>query len=156
MKIDNTDKGKWVALLMGVKFFSNCTEEELAALLDVGEVRHYKLHDYIIKEDDGTEDHSFFVILKGSAKVLKKAPMAMKKEVAALPEGECFGEMAFLLNTARTAYILAMEDCYMFCINAEDVGKMNDAIKAKIYHQFAISMANKLKYLTESLLRPYY
>ncbi|MBI5814430.1 MAG: cyclic nucleotide-binding domain-containing protein [Nitrospinae bacterium] len=144
MKLNGAEREKWVALLMGVKFFADFSYEELGSLLDAGEVRHYKIHDFVIKENEETETSTFFVILRGSVKVLKNDHFHQKKELVTIQAGDCFGEMAFLLNAPRTASILAVEDSYIFRVSSKAADSMNDPSRVKLYRQFAISLAERL------------
>jgi len=144
VKLTTEEREKWVALLMGVKFFANFSYEELGSLLDAGEVMHYKLHDYVIKESEEANSSTFFVILKGMVKVLKNDHFRQKKELVTINAGDCFGEMAFLLNAPRTASILAVEDCFIFMVSSKEADSMADPTRVKLYRQFAISLAERL------------
>ncbi|MBF0292646.1 MAG: hypothetical protein HQK86_10875, partial [Nitrospinae bacterium] len=50
MKIAEEEKGKWIPLLKGVRFFSSFENEDLSSMLDIGEVLHVKLHEFVIRE----------------------------------------------------------------------------------------------------------
>jgi CRP-like cAMP-binding protein len=153
MKITQEERGKWIALLRGVKFFALFTEAELGAMLDVGEVLHVKLHEYVIRETDPDDDFSFYVILKGAVKVMKKSMNLGKKDLLIIKAGESFGEIAFLIKSHRTASILAVEDSYIFKISSEAVKSIDQSIQAKLYQQFAVTLAERLKLLTNDLMQ---
>lgn len=152
--MDN-DISRWVLLLKGVKFFSGFSDEEVAVLLGAGEVRHFQFHDCIIREYDENDDYSFYIILKGSAKVLKSKSHKVKREVIKFHEGECFGEIAFLLREARTADVVAAEECYIFKLSASAVDDIwPDSIRSKIYQKFAVILAERLKASTRDIVNP--
>lgn len=153
MKIDDNEREKWVALLRGVKFFDGFEEDDLGRLLDAGKVRHYKFHEFVFREND--EDPSFFVILKGSVKIIKLAQLNKKKEVGKLGEGDCFGEMGLLLKTKRSAGILAAEECFIFQIDADDIESMPELTQTRLYRRFAESLADRLRSATEHMIRPF-
>ena len=159
MKISQEDKPKWAALLKGVRFFSVFTEADLDAMLDIGEALHVKLHEYVIREAEAEAeaeiDNSFYIILKGAVKVIKQSVVIGKKNLLILRAGECFGEIAFLTKSKRTASILAVEECYIFKINPEALGSLDASIQLKMYQQFAVTLAERLKFLTEDIMKPY-
>lgn len=155
MRIAQEEKARWTALLKGVRFFSLFTDEDLGAMLDIGEALHVKLHEYVIRETDMEDDNSFYVILKGAVKVMKKSVNLGKKDILVIRAGDCFGEIAFLTKSRRTASILAVEDCYIFKIDPETVKSLDQSIQVKLYQQFAVSLAERLKFLTDDIMRPY-
>lgn len=164
MKITQEEKGRWVPLLKGVRFFSAFTEDDLSAMLDIGEVLHVNLHEYVIRETDQDDDYSFYVILKGAVKVMKKSVILGKKDLLVIRAGDCFGEIAFLIKSGssstvlavkRTASILAVEDCYIFKINPEAVKSLDPSIQLKLYQQFAFSLAERLKFITDDIMKSY-
>jgi CRP-like cAMP-binding protein len=81
---------------------------------------HPALHSYIVEEttysdgdviiEEGSKGSWIYVILKGSAKVKKRAPKGMIT-IDILREGEVFGEMVFLEGgkSPRSASIIAAE-----------------------------------------------
>lgn len=164
MKITKEEKDRWIPLLKGVRFFSSFDNDDLGAMLDIGEVVHVKLHEYVIRETDTVDDNSFYVILKGAVKVIKQTANLGKKNLLVIRAGDCFGEISFLVQSRssatvlavkRTASILAVEECYIFKINPEAVKSLDQSIQLKLYQQFAVTLAERLKFLTEDLMRPY-
>jgi len=152
MKVGDEDKSRWLTLLRGVKFFNEFDDEDLDSLLGSGEVAHYKFHDYVVKEND--VDFSFFVILKGSVKIIKFGPLRERKEIGSLNSGDCFGEMGLLLRHGRTASILASGECYIFKLNVQDLDSMGLSTQVKLYRKFAEELAEKLKLTTDQIIRP--
>lgn len=153
MKITQEEKGRWVPLLKGVRFFSAFTEADLDAILDIGEVFHSNLHEFVIREAEVDNDNSFYVILKGAVKVIKQSVVAGKKNLLILRAGECFGEIAFLIKSKRTASVLAVEDSYIFKIKPEAISALDIPIQLKLYQQFAYALAERLKFLTDDFMQ---
>ncbi|VAX23861.1 hypothetical protein MNBD_NITROSPINAE01-25 [hydrothermal vent metagenome] len=152
MGIKENEAEKYTALLHEVKFFKPFGVQDVRHLLDAGNVYHYKLHEYIFKEEE--TDYSFFVILKGAVKLLKQGAMSQKKELAIMRAGECFGEMGLLLHDKRTATALAAEASYVFKITSENVDNLPTDTKGMLYHQFAVFLAERLKETTQSIISP--
>lgn len=164
MKITQEEKGKWATLLKGVRFFSSFTNDDLEAMLDIGEVLHVNLHEFVIRETEPADDNSFYVILKGAVKVIKQSVNLGKKDLLVIRAGDCFGELAFLIQSRssasvlavkRTASVLAVEECFIFKINPEAVKSLDTSIQLKLYQQFAVSLAERLKLLTDDIMKPY-
>ncbi|MBF0292647.1 MAG: cyclic nucleotide-binding domain-containing protein, partial [Nitrospinae bacterium] len=131
---------------------------------DIGEVLHVKLHEFVIRETDPADDNSFYVILKGAVKVIKQTVNLGKKDLLVIRAGDCFGEISFLIQSRRpstvlavkrSASVLAVEECFIFKINPEAVKSLDQSIQLKMYQQFAFTLAERLKYLTEDIMKPY-
>ncbi len=88
-------------LLSTLKFFETFSEHEVEEILEQGEWEVYATGSMILNE--GEQDRSFYIIVSGNASVLR-----MNKELSTLGEGDCFGEMAWLLGGKRTASIKAI------------------------------------------------
>jgi CRP-like cAMP-binding protein len=152
MRLSGEEKTRWLKLLLSVEFFSGLTTEDLTSLLDAGELLRVGFHEFILREGD--EEFSFFVLLKGSVKLLKLNSVRKQKELATLYAGNCFGEISVLIKEPRTASVLAAEECYLFKINEDQLETIPDATKAKLYKRFSIQLAHRLRETTLSLVRP--
>lgn len=152
MQVSGEEKERWLKLLLSVDFFSGLTTEDVTFLLDAGELLRVGFHEFILREGD--EEFSFFVLLKGSVKLLKLNSVRKQKELATLYAGNCFGEIAVLIKEPRTASVLAAEECYLFKINEDQLETIPDATKAKLYKRFSIQLAHRLRETTLSLVRP--
>ncbi|MBI4829741.1 MAG: cyclic nucleotide-binding domain-containing protein [Nitrospinae bacterium] len=152
MKIENGERAKWLTLLKSVKFFKAFDDSDIAVFLDTGDVRHHKLHDYIFRE--GENGDSFYVILRGSVKIIKQGHHHEKKEVGNLEAGDNFGEMGLLMGLPRTASILTASDSYILKINAQDINSMPQSTQVKVYRAFAEFLAMRLKVTTEEKVFP--
>jgi len=151
---EGEERGKWIALLRGLSFFQDFSDGDLDMLVATGAVSRFVLHDYIIRE--GETDKSFFVVLKGKVKIIKKCSFNRKKELWPLETGECFGEIGFLTKSPRTASVLASEESYLFEIKDAGVEAMPPAMREKLYHRIALSLAEKLKSTTDLAVGPYF
>jgi len=152
MEVEEESRDKWVALLRGVKFFDVFDDGDLEKLLDAGHVRRFNLHEYIIREGDS--DHSFFVILKGKAKIIKMGPLKKKKELWPLAKGDCFGEVGLLLQDQRTASVLASGECFVFRIDAGSIAALSTTTREKLYLRIAVFLAERLKSTTDYAVSP--
>ncbi|VAX25806.1 hypothetical protein MNBD_NITROSPINAE02-1830 [hydrothermal vent metagenome] len=153
MKPEGKEREKWLALLQGVQFFNGFSKKDLERILDAGEVVRYDLHQYVVNENE--IDLSFFVLLKGTAKVIKMGALQKKREVNTIAQGDCFGEMGMLLQEPRTASILAAGECFIFRITSNAMESMPESTRANVYKLFSVSLARKLKNATEQLLNAF-
>lgn len=73
----------------------------------------------IVKE--GEAGGETFVILKGQVSVRESRWIFLHREVARLSPGEIFGEINFLVPTARSASVVALDGCEVARIAAGDL-----------------------------------
>lgn len=143
------DREKYKQILKNEKFFSTFDDAELDELLDYGEVKKYSINEYIIKEDN--VDYTFYVILRGQVSIIKGKHGNINRNIASLAEGNCFGEMAVLLDGHRSASVLAAIECVLFKISGSEIEKMPMETQLKLYRQFAIGLASRLKDTSETV-----
>ena len=138
-----TERNKWKHILKGERFFTPFDNEELDELIDAGEVKKYSMNEFIIRED--SVDYTFYVILQGKVSIIKDTQAKTKRNIASLSNGHCFGEMAMLLDGHRSASVLATIDCVLYKISGKEIEKMRMKTQLKLFKQFAIMLAIRLK-----------
>ena len=72
-------------------------------------IKEYRKGKTIVRQ--GTHGTSAFLIKKGTVEVFITDDGGNKKVLASLKENDLFGEMAMISNDARTASVIALEDC---------------------------------------------
>ena len=72
-------------------------------------IKEYRKGKTIFRQ--GTHGTSAFLIKKGKVEVFITDADGNKKVLASLKENDLFGEMAMISNDARTASVMALEDC---------------------------------------------
>ena len=137
------EASKWASLLKKLKFFEVFAIEELTDLLHHGVVKRFEMHKHVFREGD--EAKSFYVIIKGRVNVTKKDHFESNKILSVLHEGDCFGELAFLLDVKRQANIIPIVDSFIFRINAEELERLEESFRGKFYKQLSVALAQKLK-----------
>jgi CRP-like cAMP-binding protein len=83
--------------------FAQLSEEELEATLRTAKEREYSAGTTIVREGD-TGGLGFYLILSGQVEVRKG-----QKSLAKWGPGDYFGEMSLLMDTPRTADVVALE-----------------------------------------------
>ena len=98
-------------MLQNLNFFNGFTDIEIDQILDASQLIQYKQGEVIINEGD--VDNAFYIIVVGSAGVHKATVL-----LDTLREGDCFGEIGFLMQTKRTASVVASSDMLVLKVNA--------------------------------------
>lgn len=141
--MDAEERKKGKQLVKSAEFFNSFSDGELDALLDFTEVIKYEKNEFIVKEK--TKGDSFFILLRGRAHILKSDFRDVKQKIASLMGGDCFGEMAILLDEPRSASIIAVEDCFVIQVELKHIERLPLEIREKLFRQFSISLARRLK-----------
>lgn len=123
-------------------FFSDFTEDELFTIFKMSKKESFKKGDVIIEE--GTSGATMYVILKGSASVMKMIN-DQQVEVSRIGEGECFGEMSIIDRMPRSATIIANEDSALIAISEIVLRTSNPKLCMKLYKNLASVVAEKLR-----------
>ena len=96
-----------VEFLSQVSIFARLEPERLQPLTDKLRTRRYQRGEVIFHEDDpGDRMH---IIVEGSVKISMSSEDGREKNIALFKPGECFGEMALLDGSNRSATATAME-----------------------------------------------
>ncbi len=96
-----------VEFLSQVSIFANLEPERLQTLTGKLRPRRYQRGEVIFHEDDpGDRMH---IIVEGSVKISVTSEDGREKNIALFKPGECFGEMALLDGSRRSATATAME-----------------------------------------------
>src|SRR5881275_614649 len=103
------DKTNVQELLGKIDLFSTWEKHELAALTEIAEHEKHKSGKIIFRGGEPS-DH-FRVVLSGSFEVyLWDELFKMERPLSALKRGDVFGEMGFLTDQPRSAFVRAQEE----------------------------------------------
>ncbi len=102
-----------VFLLKAVELFDGLSAQQLVPVANILTEVTYEEDDVVFSQ--GTDAHALYVIVDGAVEVVKDG-----EAVATLGRNECFGEMAVLDHTVRSATIRVKEDVMLFRIGRED------------------------------------
>ena len=100
--------------LRSLAFFKNFSDVELWEVLRISEWRKVPESEYILREDESGS--SFYVLAQGTVRVSKQGRL-----LSLLHRGDCFGEMAHLLERdfKRSTDVIAKNDVVLIEINPE-------------------------------------
>lgn len=100
--IDYADK---ISCLKSIELFKDLNEDELQKIADRLTEKVYPPNSVILKE--GSPGDIMFFIKEGMVEVKRKEPyLGVNLTITTLGKGECFGEMALLNETPRSATVL--------------------------------------------------
>jgi serine/threonine protein kinase len=123
--------------LKKLDFFKDFSSGELAELVKVTQWVKFEASDTIITE--GQIEDSFYIIVVGEVTVKKKG-----KPLAVLKRGDCFGEMAYLGKTKRTATIESLGNTFLMKINASVIDQMSASTQLCFYKVFSNTLIRRL------------
>ena len=132
-----------------ISFFSNFVEEEIEGLLRLASHRSYKARDVLFREGD--EGSEMFVILSGDVRISKLNEDGIDIILAQLSSGDCFGEMSMIDSSKRSATATADSELNVMILQ-EEVLKHNLALAYKLFKNFSVMMATRLRTLNKNFL----
>jgi len=111
--------GDHAAMLAQVPLFHELDEPSRVALAAAMELVVCGRRDVVVREDDPGED--FYVIIEGELEVRKRLPgKHHSAPIGWMGPGECFGEIALLEKTTRTATIVASRPTRLLKLGRRD------------------------------------
>jgi CRP-like cAMP-binding protein len=140
--MDKNELDAWRLLLKSIEFFKTFDDKELVEILGIAEVRKYPPFSYIIQEKK--LDYTFFIIVRGNADIIKMTEHKGKRKISSLAEGDCFGEMALVMNQPRSASVMARGEVVALVVDGKQIDKLNVEIREKLFRRFALSLAQRL------------
>ncbi|CAN5201037.1 N/A [soil metagenome] len=134
-------------ILLQLKLFRSLDASELEILLSKAYMIECAAGDYPIRE--GEQGDHLFVLLAGKARISKSAK-GRQRTIKQLGPGECFGEMSLIECRSRSASVMALSDCKLLRINAEQI-VLFPKIATKVYRNIAILLSQRLRHANEIL-----
>ncbi|MBW2623190.1 MAG: protein kinase [Deltaproteobacteria bacterium] len=123
--------------LSKLEFFKDFSRNELVEILKVTQwVRHGAASNII---SEGEIDDVFYIIISGKVRVKKRG-----KVMAELKPGDCFGEMAHLGHSKRTATIQAYRDTVVMKINSAIIEQTSHNTQLRFYKIFNRTLIQRL------------
>lgn len=131
------------AKIRQLDFFSFMTDEDIVKLLRMSKLRRYAADELIF--DEGQAGDRFYVIVDGSISICKQLESGKIERLAKLSKGECFGEMALLEDSTRSARAIANENIMLFELDKAIMNSYDDIITLKLYKKFAYIFSERLR-----------
>jgi len=141
-----------IDFLLGAPLFSGLDPAELADVVRIMQVQRVRDgHDVFREGDDGD---AWFVVFRGDIVVSKASQFGPQRTVAVLGAHSCFGEMAVLDGSARSASVRVKGDATLFRFPREAFGRLVEEGNQGAY-KLVLAMARvlsqRLRGLTQQL-----
>jgi CRP/FNR family cyclic AMP-dependent transcriptional regulator len=133
-------------MLLNSPLLSNLPPAEILSAARYFSLSHIEQDAVIFKEGDlGT---FMCLITEGNVSVQKTNQDGVNIELANLPKGRTFGEMAVLDGERRSATCIAATDCSLLVLSKNSLEKMileSPTIAAKVIRAIAVSLSRRLR-----------
>lgn len=126
-----------ILFLKGVDLFTQIPAHELSPIAEISDEVHYAKGQSIFQE--GEEGDALYVIVEGSVKVHRADAF-----LAALGEGQFFGEMAILDAEPRSASVTAESSLVLLRISRADFSELLDE-KPEISRGILLVLTRRLR-----------
>lgn len=131
-----------------LKFFNAFSEEEQKEIVTSHTpVYVFNKDEPLIKE--GTEDTSFYVLLSGSARVIKDG---VSLPIAEFVPGDSFGEISFLTGVPRTSNVIANEVSIVIKVEKDTLANMRIEIREKIKDNIIQNLVIRLSNMNNAFI----
>jgi hypothetical protein len=127
-------------------FFNEFSDDEVSEVMAAADWKQFNAMDSIV--DEGTLEHSFFIIISGDVAVVKAA-----KQISTLTKGDCFGEMSYVLKAQRSASIIATGDVELLRVDAALMEQASTATQLRFNQIFLRTLIERLATTSEELAR---
>ncbi len=132
------DREEAISMVDNLSFFDQFSVFEKRRMIAFfTSFRSYKANSEIIRE--GMTDTSFFILINGEVQVIKGEAVIVE-----FSSGEFFGEMAFLINEARTSSVRSKGEVLALRLDPKLTDKLGPEIREKIQDQFIYKLTDRL------------
>lgn len=136
---------KTLGILDKVHFFDNFNRDEKDMLTGFhSHFFHAPAGEQIIAE--GACDNSFYILLAGKVAIHKRKAA---RPIANLLPGECFGEISFLTERARTTSVHALADCIVFEIDRPTLKHMDTRLRDRLKDNLIQILVRRLDHMND-------
>ena len=134
--------------LRALQFFRRFSDVELWEVLRISQWWRFPAGTNLVEE--GKLGRSFFILADGEARVLKQGRL-----LGLIKSGDCFGEMAYLNDTAapRVATVTSTSDITLIKIKAGLLSDASDRLQLRFNKEFLTVLAGRLSATNHLLSR---
>ncbi|MBU0484257.1 MAG: HDOD domain-containing protein [Proteobacteria bacterium] len=141
--VNGTEISQQINFLKNIPFFSDFDDHELTQFLAVSKWLKVPKKTLIIKED--AVEKVFYILVKGEVSVFKTLSKEDDiLELTTLSTGDCFGEMAMVTETRRTAGVMTTKESFILKVDPEIINTSNVFLQLKFYKRFCEIMVSRL------------
>lgn len=143
---DGTTASVSIGYLRSVSILSGFPDEVLSGLARLFATERLPEGRTVMYQDD-TETDKFYLVARGRLEVLKGSGGGEQRRVAVLQDGDHFGEIALMMDIARTASVRAITPCVLLSLHGSQFREFIDSdplIKARVLETIAVRRADVL------------
>ncbi len=141
-----------IEFLLETPLFEDLDAGELGEVVRVMQIQRVRPDHAIFKEGDA--GNAWYVIYEGEAGVEKRDPFSPVRKVATLDDHACFGEMAVLDDSPRSATVTARTDVTLFrfpSIPFQDLLEEGNLAAYKLVHAMARTLCARQRKINQQL-----
>ncbi|MDH5510279.1 MAG: serine/threonine-protein kinase [Nitrospinota bacterium] len=132
------------ALKKNYLFFADFSDEEILEISKLSSRENFKPEQVIFEEGDRGD--KIYVIIEGKVRIVQRYGKPDQIELSVLKEGDCFGEMAVIDNSPRSATAVVMEGpVTAMSINEIVMRITRPELCVKLYKNLASIISEKLR-----------
>lgn len=146
------DLDQQIRFLKKISFFSTFDDHEIRQFLAVSKWLKVPPGKTIIRE--GAIERVFFILVKGRVSVFKDLGDQETMELTTLRTGDCFGEMALVGETKRTAGVKTTKDSYILRVEPNIISTSNVFLQLKFYKRFCEILVTRLVLANQRMAAP--
>lgn len=138
--------------LLETPMFGDLDPSELSEVVHIMQVQRLRAGQHVFREGD--KGDAWYVLYEGRVEVLKDSGLGTRT-VAVLGPRSCFGEMAILDGSTRSASVRAREDCTAFRFPRLEFTELleNGNLSAyKLVHQMSLVLVRRQRETTARLV----
>lgn len=141
-----------ITFLLEAPMFAELDASELSQIVHIMKVQKVRAGAPIFREGDAGD--AWYVMFAGSAEVLKGDAFLPSQRLAILHEKSCFGEMAILDHSARSASVVALSECTVFKFPRSDFEQLlaeGNLAAYKLIYEIAKVLSTRQRKITQDL-----
>lgn len=140
-----------INFLLETPLFESLDPTELAEVVGIMQLQRLRVGQVLFGEGD--EGDAWYVIFRGACAVTKDAPLG-RRNIATLGPHTCFGEMAVLDGSARSAAVTASEASALFRFPRRPFNELLESgslAAFKLVHAMAQVLCQRQRQITQQL-----
>jgi CRP-like cAMP-binding protein len=142
-----------IRFLLETPMFGDLDVPELSQIVHIMQVQ--RLRDGQLLFDEGTPGDAWYVLYEGAVEVVKATSDEGERVLALIESRGCFGEMAILDGSPRSATVRAVKPSTVFRFPREDFRELladNNLAAYKLVLQMALVLVSRQRKTTQSLV----
>lgn len=106
-------------IMQDIPLFSDLSEEDLSEIASLVKIRNYKKNTVVVTQ--GEDSNSVYIVVSGRLRVFRDSDEGNEVILNDLHKASCFGELAILAETTRSASVVTLEPSQLGIISKNDI-----------------------------------